>query len=393
MSRDNTGEPKPRRVVWRVLGWAGALFGLLVVVLLATAWKAMGTSAIGARRARMEASPQWRDGHFENPEPLVNDLAGSLLGMLHASPDTSPTTEPATVAIVAQSLATPPVTGLRVTWLGHASMLVEIDGQRVLTDPVWSERVSPISWLGPRRWYTPRIALDALPPIDAVVISHDHYDHLDYATIVALNERKLKFVVPLGIGAHLAYWGVPEARIVELDWWERTRIGALEIVATPARHASGRTLFDKDATLWASYALLGAQHRVFFSGDTGLFPALHEIGERLGPFDLTMIETGQYHRAWPDWHIGPEQAVRAHQLLRGRAMLPMHWGLFALAYHGWTEPIERVLAAATSARVQVIAPKPGESVEPERAATLVRWWPTLSWESAAQHPIVSTWRR
>jgi len=378
------------RAVRRSLAWSGLLLALVVTLMLAAAWRAMGSSADGARRARMQASPQWKQGHFENPEPLQNDLAGSLLGMLHASADTSPSSEPATVAISAASLSTPPTSGLRVTWLGHASLLVEIDGQRVLTDPVWSERASPLSWIGPRRWYTPRIALASLPPLDAVLISHDHYDHLDYATVLALNEQKVKFVVPLGIGAHLVYWGVPESRIVELDWWERTRLGALEIVCTPARHASGRTLFDKDATLWASYALLGARHRVFFSGDTGMFPALREIGERFGPFDLTMIETGQYHRAWPDWHIGPEQAVQAHQLLRGRVMLPMHWGLFALAYHGWTEPIERVLAAAEPVAVQVIAPRPGESVEPARASTLVRWWPKLRWESALRHPIVST---
>jgi L-ascorbate metabolism protein UlaG (beta-lactamase superfamily) len=199
------------------------------------------------------------------------------------------------------------------------------------------------------------------------------------------------FIVPLGVGAHLAYWGVPEARIIELDWWERTKVRDLEIVCTPARHASGRTMLtDKDAKLWAGYAFVGGRHRAYFSGDTGLFPAMRDIGARLGPFDVTMIEVGQYHRAWPDWHIGPEQAVVAHGMVGGRVMVPMHWGLFTLAPHGWTEPIERALAASGGAGAKLVTPRPGESIEPEASPAAARWWPTLPWQTAAEHPVVST---
>jgi L-ascorbate metabolism protein UlaG (beta-lactamase superfamily) len=199
------------------------------------------------------------------------------------------------------------------------------------------------------------------------------------------------FVVPLGIGAHLAYWGVPESRIVEVDWWDRTRVGGLEIVCVPARHASGRTMvFDRDGTLWAGYAFIGARHRAYFSGDTGLFPGMRDIGARLGPFDVTMIEVGQYHRAWPDWHIGPEQAVLAHGMVRGRVLLPMHWGLLQLAPHGWTEPIERALAAGKAAGAVIVTPRPGGSVEPEAPPAAARWWPPLPWVTAAQDPIRST---
>ncbi|MEQ1693331.1 MAG: MBL fold metallo-hydrolase, partial [Gemmatimonas sp.] len=283
-----------------------------------------------------------------------------------------------------------PPSGLRVTWMGHSTTLVEIDGARVLLDPVWSTRPTPLAGIGPARWYPPLIALDQLPRIDAVLISHDHYDHLDAPTVRTLAATGALFVVPLGVGAHLEYWGVPSGRIVELDWWDSTRIAALTIVSTPARHASGRMVFDKDATLWTGYAVIGATHRVYYSGDTGLFPAMRDIGARYGPFDCTLIEAGQYHRSWPDWHIGPEQAVQAHALVRGRVMLPVHWGLFRLAYHGWTEPIERVMAAAALSGAAVATPRPGESVEPTLPLVTTRWWPVLPWQTAQQHPIVSS---
>ena len=389
-----TGTPagsggKRRRWV-RVLLGAGGLLALVLAAVAADAWTALGKGARGERRARMERSPQWKEGNFTNPQPLWNDLWGSLGGMFDASPDIGPSEPPPTVTGDRSRFAEPPATGLRVTWLGHSTALIELDGHRVLMDPVWSERVSPLTWVGPKRWYAPPIPLGELPPVDAVIISHDHYDHLDYPTLQAMKGWETTFVVPLGVGAHLASWGIPEARIVELDWWERTRVRGLDIVATPSRHASGRTVLDKDATLWAGFALLGPEHRAYYSGDTGLFPAMKDIGARLGPFDVTMIEVGQYNRSWPDWHIGPEQAVLAHQWVRGRVLLPVHWGLFTLAAHGWTEPIERVLAAAETAGVPVLVPKPGQSVEPAAPPPSEHWWPRLPWQTAAQHPIVST---
>ena len=217
------------------------------------------------------------------------------------------------------------------------------------------------------------------------MISHDHYDHLDMRTIVAMKDwPTTTFVVPLGIGAHLAYWGVPEARIVELDWWERTQVGALEIVCTPARHAAGRNCSSIATRSCGRATRSSARGTAPSSPATpGCFPAMRDIGARLGPFDVTMIEVGQYHRAWPDWHIGPEQAVVAHGMLRGKVMLPMHWGLFKLAPHGWTEPIERAVAAGARRRRDHRDAQPGESIEPDPPPP-ARWWPPLPWSPAAE---------
>jgi L-ascorbate metabolism protein UlaG (beta-lactamase superfamily) len=365
---------------------------LAVAGLAVSGMSVFGKTPEGARRARMERSPRWKAGRFENPEPLRNDLWLALRGFFGASDDRTPKSPVPTEAVDPRRFDAPPPTGLRVTWFGHSTLLVELDGRRVLVDPVWGERASPFSGLGPRRFFAPLLPLDQVPAVDAVVVSHDHFDHLDMPTIVAMRDWKTTFVVPLGVGAHLAHWGVPEERIVELDWWERTRVGDLEIVATPARHASGRSPFaGQNRTLWAGFALLGPSHRVYYSGDTGFFPGLADIGARLGPFDLAMIEAGAYGRAWPDWHLGPEQAVRASQLVRAEALLPVHWGLFNLAYHAWTEPAERVLAAAGKAGVRTLLPKPGHSVEPTSSPALARWWPDVPWKSAAEAPIVATW--
>ena len=384
---------KRARPILRTLKWLTLVAVIAIGIAASTGWRAMGHRASGARLARMQQSAQWKDGHFTNPQPLVNYFIEGFRAVAHSSPDASPRTPVPTSAVNARMFDTLPASGLRVTWFGHSTTLVEIDGHRILTDPVWSNRVSPFTWIGPTRFFAPLIALKDLPPIDAVVVSHDHYDHLDYPTIVALIKTNAKFVVPLGVGADLEYWGVPVDRIVELDWWQQTSIGNLHITATPARHASGRTLWDKDGTLWAGYAIKGTSHSVFYSGDTGLFPALNDIGSKLGPFDIAMIEVGQYNQSWPDWHSGPEQAVNASVRVRAATMLPVHWALFQLAPHAWTEPEERAFLAAQLQHVQLWTPEPGQSIQPTAANTSVRWWPALPFNTGAQDPINSTQMR
>jgi len=384
------------RRLWRALMWGT----LAVVALLAlgggalwlVAREAMGGRVEGARLARAERSPQWHGGQFGNPLPRVDGPAGRMWRevLFGGSPYRTPDGPPPVASRSRADYRTPPASGLRVTWLGHSTLLVEIDGRRVLIDPVWGERASPLTFLGPKRFFAPPLPLAELPGVDVVVISHDHYDHLDLPTMRALVARGVRWVVPLGVGAHLRAWGVAERDVTELDWWVAAEVKGLTLTATPARHFSGRGLDDRDRTLWAGWALAGPAHRVFYSGDTALHEEFDDIGARLGPFDLTMIEAGAYSALWADVHLGPEQAVLAHRLVRGDVMLPVHWGLFDLALHGWTEPMERVLVAAERAGVRVASPQPGGMVEPAAVGAPRRWWPAVPWATAAEAPVRST---
>ena len=273
------------------------------------------------------------------------------------------------------SWAKTPDSGLRVTWLGHSTTLVEIDGARVLTDPNWSERSSPSRWVGPRRWHPPPIAIADLPPIDAVVISHEHFDHLDMTTIRALAARGTSFHVGLGVGAHLLAWGVPRERVFEHDWWERATIApGVSVVSTPARHFNGRGIPWRLGALWTSWAIEGPGHRVYFSGDTGLQQAFREIGEREGPFDVVMLEIGQFDKDWGDIHLGPRGALEATQMLGAKRLLPIHWGTFNLAYHAWDDPIETVTREAKD--VTVFTPRLGQPIEPTTDPKTEPWWRT-----------------
>jgi L-ascorbate metabolism protein UlaG (beta-lactamase superfamily) len=379
----------------RLLMCAGIALVLLTAVLcvvLISGCAACGAKPAGERLARAQQSPQWHETQFKDPQAIWIDTRRAMLHFIFgkSEPTATPDAPVPVVHTSAAALASAPQSGLRVTWFGHSSTLLEIDGSKILIDPFWSERASPFAWAGPKRWYPPPIALSDLPPIDVVLISHDHYDHLDYASIVAMRSWHNLFVVPLGVGAHLSRWGIPNERIIELDWWQSTRQGNINLVATPARHSSGRLSPNSDHTLWAGFAIIGDQHRAWYSGDTSYHDDLHDIGARLGPFDVTLIEAGQYDANWADNHLGPELAVQAHIQVRGRVMIPVHWALIKLAQHTWTEPIERVRVAARCHDVEVLAPRPGESVEPTQHPVIPQWWPDLQWVSAGERPILST---
>jgi L-ascorbate metabolism protein UlaG (beta-lactamase superfamily) len=339
-------------------------------------------AALGAAQeviaAVAQGSPNFRDGVFVNREPasgislnreeqtmLLRDL---FLGRTTGRPaGTIPLTVPDLSGAAADIAA---------TWFGHSSVLIEVDGYRVLADPVWSGRCSPSHTVGPQRMHPVPAELDVLPALDAVIISHDHYDHLDMATITTLAQTQTcKFVVPLGVGAHLRSWGVPAERVVELDWDAEAVLGELRLVCTPARHFSGRFL-TRNTTLWSSWAILGPRHRAFFGGDTGYTRDFAGIGAEHGPFDLTLLPIGAYHPGWPDIHMNPEEAVRAHRDVTDTGLLvPIHWATFRLAPHPWPEPVERMLVAAQADGVAVAVPAPGGRVDADApAGPLVPWF-------------------
>ncbi|MDP9046868.1 MAG: MBL fold metallo-hydrolase [Bacteroidota bacterium] len=268
----------------------------------------------------------------------------------------------------------PPVSGLRVTWIGHSSLLIEIDGKRILTDPVWSERASFAAFVGPKRFFPPPLALDMLPPIDAVIISHDHYDHLDFRTIAWFAGKPIPFYCSLGVGQYLADWGIETNYITQLDWGDSVMLDSeLIVTATPARHFSGRSLVGRNETLWSSFVIKGSEHSVFFGADSGWFPGFKEIGDQFGPFDLTILEIGAYGKYWPDIHMGPDHASNAHIALKGKVMMPIHWGTFNLAPHPWYEPIEKLEQIAKNKHLQLFVPEPGKPTEVTDAYSS-DWW-------------------
>ncbi|MGC4116269.1 MAG: MBL fold metallo-hydrolase [Myxococcales bacterium] len=357
-----------------------ARFGL-ALLLAAMAASSSGCAALGAnvnpaRLERLGRSPHFRDGEFVNVVPTEVIKASTwevLKGWVAGSEDRVPEKPLPVASDTAAVLAHPPSSALRVTWLGHSTVLVELEGKRVLTDPFFSERASPAPIAGPARFFPSPVSMDELPPLDVVVISHDHFDHLDYETIRKLATKDVTFVVPLGVGNHLEKWGVAPARIRELDWWDQVVAAGLTFVATPSRHFSGRSL-ARNVTLWASFVIRGQEHRVFFGGDGGLFDGFAEIGRREGPFDLTLLEIGASDPMWGDIHLGPVNALAAHAMLGGRLLLPIHWATFNLGRHAWYQPGEVLAKEATSSGAQVSFPAPGQSFEPLLAVPSERWW-------------------
>lgn len=268
-------------------------------------------------------------------------------------------------------------TGNHIIRLGHSSHLLKLRGKWWLIDPVFGERTSPVSWAGPKRFHAPPVALEDVPPIEGLILSHDHYDHLDVPTIETLKERVQKYFVPLGVGARLREWGVPAERIEEFDWWQEGRWGDVVLTAAPAQHFSGRTLWDRNRTLWASWLLRSGNERIFYSGDTGYFGGFKEIGARLGPIDIALMENGAYDSYWPTVHMTPEETVQGFQDLGARTLYLVHNSTFDLAFHGWREPLERVAALAQQRGISLATPEIGEVLTLGKPRENRKWWEGL----------------
>ena len=355
-----------------------ALLSLTASILMRT--PPFGAPMTGERLARARANPHYKDGVFVNPLPPAEDSLANLSSLLikQFSGD-EVRVPPAPIPVVPVDAAALrgdlPSAGLRAFWIGHASVYVEIDGARLLVDPIFSDYASPFE-IGPRRFHPPPLALSDLPPIDAVLVTHDHYDHLDMKTVQHLARAGSMFVVPLGIGAHLERWGVAQKQIRELEWWQEHTLRGVRLVSTPSRHYSGRGLTNRNSTLWTSWTVIGGQHRIYVSGDTGYSDHFRTIGERLGPFDMAFIKVGAYGPGapWLDIHMTAEDAVRAHRDVGAKVLFPVHWTTFNLALHAWDEPIRRTLAAAASSQAVVVTPRIGEIVDADRPFASQRWW-------------------
>jgi len=367
------------------------IFIPLALVAAITLWVASRLREFGARRKgpdlyRYADSPHFRDGRFRNLHPYTRkppQSPGSRRARGKKLQDllfTGGTRRPPVPLPVRRDGLSTEASGVEtdptaLVWLGHSTVLIRIDGLTVITDPVFSRAIFPLRPLAPKAFdYAAPITVGDLPDIDVVLLSHDHYDHLDYPSIRKLAAKADRFVVTLGVGEHLKKWGVSRDRIDERDWWQSIAVGPLTFTATPAQHFSGRGLRDAGQTLWASWVIEGTKDKLFFSGDTGYFEGFKEIGERLGPFDITLLECGAYNVQWPNVHMMPEETVQAHLDLGGRALQPIHWGKFDLSVHAWDEPVERLIRAAAENGVTVATPMVGQTYRLSEPLPHEPWW-------------------
>lgn len=332
-------------------------------------------------------SPQYRDGRFRNvvprPERGFWEGMGLWFDFLFDKPaGTLPDRViPVQKVTRAALLAAPDSSVWR---LGHSSLLLKLQGKFWLTDPVFSKRASPVQWFGPKRWHAPPIAIDEMPPIAAVILSHDHYDHLDHAAILALQDKVGQFVAPLGVGARIVSWGVPAAKVRELDWWQQTTVDGVSLVATPAQHFSGRGMGDGDRTLWASWVISGQGFKLFFSGDSGFFDGFRQIGHVYGPFDMAFLETGAYNKRWEHVHMLPTQTVQAFRDLRAKWLFPIHNGTFDLAMHAWDDPFAQISHFAAQRGIELTTPIMGKRLSVLAPHSGSTWWRNQALSTAGE---------
>lgn len=325
----------------------------------------LGGSVSKEKKARFSKLENFDNGKFIIPVPVMQSegFFKTLKKMTSSIPNSRPSKSIEVLPIAPNELADFGHDSIRMIWFGHSTFLIQMDGMNILLDPMLGQFASPFHIKRAKRFSDSLpISADELPYMDVVVYSHDHYDHLDYKSVHKIKDKVGKFYVPLGVGSHLIAWGVDENKIVEHAWWDSTIFNDVQFICTPSIHFSGRGLFDRGATLWSSWCLIGSNGRIYFSGDSGYGPHFKEIGDKYGPFDISLVECGQYDDNWKFVHMIPEESVRASIDLKSKVMVPIHWGSFKLANHEWTDPIERVTAKASQHHVPITTPKIGEPI-------------------------------
>ena len=360
-----------RKFIKRFFIGLGLLFLALVIVGTAFLYLSpqFGGTVSEAQKVLYEKTGHYAEGIFLNEEEIVMEInCHSITDMMKETMNPDPNVAPdhniETDKIDPRSLDQQIDSMTRVTWLGHSSFLIEISGKKILIDPIFSQYAAPHPLLGRARFNSEMpIEIGQLSEIDLVIISHDHYDHLDYPSIKKLKEKVDHFYVPLGVGNHLRRWKIAEENFTEMDWWEESQYEDLKIIFAPSRHMSGRGLGDQSATLWGSWIVQNDTKNIYFSGDGGYGKHFADIGEKYGPFDLGLMECGQYNEQWRDVHMMPEESAKAALDLKAKLIMPIHWGAFALATHSWTDPVERIVKAAQKLKVPIATPRMGEQIE------------------------------
>ncbi|MFH1000986.1 MAG: MBL fold metallo-hydrolase [Bacteroidota bacterium] len=337
----------------------------------------LGGIITSEKKLKLEQSENYKEDKFQNLvyTPMVAPKLSTMMKFFSKNEVQIPDKQLKTKAFNKSEFENTAQNALSFTWFGHSSVLLKLENTTFLIDPVFGKRASIFSFIGPKRFdYSNHYLAENLPQIDVVLITHDHYDHLEFETIVALKDKVKLFYVPLGVAFHLEQWGVEPGKIIEADWWtEHLFSEDIKLVFTPTRHFSGRSLTSRNQTLWGAWAILGNSNKVFFSGDSGYFEEFKKVGEKFGPFDLVFVENGQYNEDWASIHMMPEQSVLAASELKAKTVVPIHWGKFSLSIHAWDEPVKRFLSAAEKFTYQVYTPAPGEIMTFPWGKT-TDWW-------------------
>jgi L-ascorbate metabolism protein UlaG (beta-lactamase superfamily) len=370
----------------KMIGWT--VLGITVFIVVGGTLFLKLSPVFGGKPTEMQKERYAQSGHYQEGKFInqistsmdmsVREYVGLTMEYFRGIPNNKPAVPLPVLPMDSMEIVSKPEKLTRLSWFGHSATLLELEGKNILIDPMLGESPSPHPLLGSKRYGNLPMEVEQLPHLDAVIISHDHYDHLDYTSIRKLKDKVDAFYTPLGVGTHLEAWGVDKNKIHELNWWEEIKHGELTFVCTPARHFSGRGILDRNTTLWASWVIASPSSNIYFSGDSGYGPHFKEIGERYGPFDFAMIECGQYDLRWEAIHMLPEQTVQAALDVRAELMMPIHWGAFTLALHPWTDPIERVTAKAQEMNIPIATPQIGEPVVLNQADfPKSRWWERL----------------